>query len=112
MASGPDFVSRLLSRSRAVVIHSRGQRKLFGQPPDESGLEVMVEDLEALASAGFDIVEFNMADGKPLCAALMAVAIKAPAMYRNQTRPATFQTRPQWESSGTRIRLGLDLRLD
>jgi len=88
MATEPDFVSGFLSRNRVAFIHSRGQRKFFGRSADEGYPEVTVEDIEALASAGFDIVESNMSDGRPLCAALMA----APGGVLPFTATSSFST--------------------
>ena len=76
MATEPDLVYGFLSRNRVVFIHSLGPRKFLGRSAYERGPEVTVDDIEALTSAGFDIVESNMSDGKPLCAALTA----APAV--------------------------------
>jgi hypothetical protein len=112
MAAKPDPDSGPLSRNRMVFIHSRGERKFIGRSPSESAAEVKVEDIEALASAGFDIVEFNMSDGKPLCAALTAASSGAAAMHRNHFRPLPSQDYPPLEISESRTRLGLDLRLD
>jgi hypothetical protein len=60
-------------RSRAVFIHSRGSRVFLGRTPERTGREVTVEKVEALTSAGFEIVEINMREGTPLCAALATV---------------------------------------
>jgi hypothetical protein len=45
----------------------------FGRTPERGGREVTVEEVEALTSAGFEIVEINMKEGAPLCAALATV---------------------------------------
>jgi hypothetical protein len=82
MTADLDHVSCFLSRTRMVFIHSRGPRRFFGRSPSESGPEATVDSVEALASAGFDIVEFNMSDGKPLCTALRAASTWAPATFR------------------------------
>jgi hypothetical protein len=60
-------------RSRAIFIHSRGSRLFLGRTPERNGREVTVEEIEALTSAGFEIVEINMKEGAPLCAALATV---------------------------------------
>ncbi len=61
------------SRSRAVFIHSRGSRLFLGRTPERNGREVTVGEVEALTSAGFEIVEINMREGAPLYAALATV---------------------------------------
>ena len=45
----------------------------LGRTPERTGREVTVEEVEALTSAGFEIVEINMREGTPLCAALATV---------------------------------------
>jgi hypothetical protein len=60
-------------RSCAVFIHSRGSRLFLGRTPERNGREVMADEVEALTSAGFEIVEINMKEGAPLCAALATV---------------------------------------
>ena len=85
MAAELDHVSCFLSRTRMVFIHSRGPRKFFGRSPADCGPEATVERVEALASAGFDIVEFNMSDGRPLCAALRTAPAGAAAAFRGRS---------------------------
>ena len=85
MAAEADHLSGFLSRDRVVVIHSRGLRRFFGRSPDENGQEVTVEEIEALTSVGFDIVEFNMSDGKPLCAAMSEAPRCEADMLRDQS---------------------------
>ena len=58
------------SRKRVVFVCSDGYRRFFGRSHEEGGREVTIEEVEALVSAGFDIVEVNMSDAGPLCAAL------------------------------------------
>jgi hypothetical protein len=58
------------SRRRVVFVRSHGSRRFFGRSHEEGETEVTIEEVEALVSAGFDIVEVNMSDGRPLCAAL------------------------------------------
>jgi hypothetical protein len=45
----------------------------LGRTPERHWREVTVEEVEALTSAGFEIVEINMREGTPLCAALATV---------------------------------------
>ena len=75
-------------RSRAVYIHSRGSRLFLGCTPTRNGREVTVEEVEALTSAGFEIVEINMREGAPLCAALATVPV-------GETPPDSDPWRPQ-----------------
>ncbi|HVN31014.1 MAG TPA: hypothetical protein VMT45_03425 [Thermoanaerobaculaceae bacterium] len=67
-------------RSRAVFIHSRGSQLFLGRTLERNEREVTVEEVEALTSAGFEIVEVNMKEGAPLCAALAVVQEGAPAV--------------------------------
>jgi hypothetical protein len=67
-------------RSRAVFIHSRASRLFLGRTLERNEREVTVEEVEALASAGFEIVEVNMREGAPLCAALAVVQEGAPVV--------------------------------
>jgi hypothetical protein len=60
-------------RSRAVFIHSQGSRLFLGRTPERNEREVTVQEVEALTSAGFEIVETNMREGAPLCTALARV---------------------------------------
>lgn len=60
-------------RSRAVFIQSRGSRLFLGRSLERNEQEVTLEEVEALTSAGFEIVEINMREGAPLCAALARV---------------------------------------
>ena len=64
------LASSLDARRRVVFVHFEGQRRFFGRSRHEHRREVTVTEIEALASAGFDIVEVNMCGGKPLCALL------------------------------------------
>lgn len=58
------------SRQRVIFVCSDGSRRFFGRSHEEGGREVTIEEVEALVSAGFDIVEVNKSEGTPLCAAL------------------------------------------
>jgi len=59
-------------RSRAVFVHSQGSRLFLGYDAECDGREVTPAEVEALASAGFEIVQVDMREGTPLCAALAA----------------------------------------
>jgi hypothetical protein len=61
------------SRSRAVFVHSRGSRLFLGPAPERVERELAPKEVEALASAGFEIVEVNMREGTPLCATLASL---------------------------------------
>ena len=84
--SGGVFENRL--RSRAVFIHSRDRRMFLGYAAECGGREVTAEEVEALASAGFEIVQVDMREGAPLCAALAAlpadVAMTDPSSWLPQ----------------------------
>ena len=73
--SGGAFENRL--RSRAVFIHSRGRRMFLGYAAGSGGREVTAAEVEALVSAGFEIVQVDMREGAPLCAALAALPADA-----------------------------------
>jgi hypothetical protein len=81
-----------LSRDRVVVVHTDGNRRFFGRSSAERGRELSVEEVEALVSAGFDIVEVKVGDGTPLCAALASPVAMWPRIHRldwlDQPRPA------------------------
>jgi hypothetical protein len=53
-----------------VFIHSRGARLFLGPASERNEREVTAEEVEALASAGFEIIQVDMREGAPLCAAL------------------------------------------
>jgi len=78
MPAMPDTDLVYRSRSRAVFLHSRGSRLFLGQRPESHGREVTMEQIEALISAGFEIVEINMREGAPLCTALARVPADEP----------------------------------
>ena len=78
-------------RSRVVFIHSRGSGLFLGGKPESREREVTVEEVEALTSAGFEIVEINMREGTPLCAALARVpSEKSSSNPRSQSPEATL----------------------
>jgi hypothetical protein len=56
---------------RVVFVHSEGQRRFFGRSRDERRGEATVAAIQALASAGFDIVEVDMREGRPLCTVMV-----------------------------------------
>jgi hypothetical protein len=58
------------SRQRLVFVHSEGRHRYFGRSRADRTREVTIADVAALTSAGFDIVEVNMHEGRPLCADL------------------------------------------
>ena len=62
-------------RSRAVFVHSHGGRLFLGYAATHERREVSAEEVEALASAGFEIVQVDMKEGAPLCAALAALPV-------------------------------------
>ncbi len=68
-------------QKRVAFVHSAGNRMFLGRSRDEGGREVTVEEVEALAAAGFDIVEVNMHEGKPLCAELGSAREQWPHAY-------------------------------
>jgi hypothetical protein len=72
-----------LSRTRAVFVSSAGRRMFLGRATDGDAREVTLDEVETLASGGFDIVEVNRSDGEPLCAAL------ALLLARGATHPST-----------------------
>ncbi len=59
-------------RSRAVFIHAQGHRLFLDHDAGFDGREVTASEVEALVSAGFEIVQVNMREGAPLCATLAA----------------------------------------
>ncbi len=69
-------------QNRAVFVHSAGSRRFLGPSGEEGGREVTVEEVEALAAAGFDIVEITTGSGQPLCAALAALRPQSPQPLR------------------------------
>jgi hypothetical protein len=73
----------VLARTRVVFVHSAGRRMFLGRASDGNAREVTLDEVETLASAGFDIVEVNKSDGEPLCAAL------ALLLARGATHPST-----------------------
>jgi len=79
------------ARSRAVFVHSRGSRIFLGYTADGDGREVTAEEVEALASAGFEIVQVDMKEGAPLCAALAAVP-----EHRAMRDPSTLLPQAAW----------------
>jgi hypothetical protein len=64
----------VLARNRVVFVHSAGRRRFLGRSFDVNTREVTLDEVEALAAAGFDIVEVNASDGEPLCATLVSPA--------------------------------------
>jgi len=78
-------------RSRAVFIREQGSRMFLGYAAGCDGREVSAADVEALASAGFEIVQVNMKEGAPLCAALAAVPAGAPLRD-----PSTWLPQAAW----------------
>ena len=78
-------------RSRAVFIHSRGSRLFLGYGAACDGREVTAEEVEALASAGFEIVQVDMREGAPLCAALAALPASGTMID-----PATWLPQAAW----------------
>jgi hypothetical protein len=70
----------------------------LGRTLERNEREVTVEEVEALTSAGFEIVEVNMKEGAPLCAALATVpaAETTPdlgAWISEQTMPGVARRR-------------------
>ena len=72
LLSGP------LGRDRVVFVHSAGRRRFLGRSGGANAHEVTLEEVEALAAAGFDIVEVNRRDGAPLCAELVSPQDRRP----------------------------------
>jgi len=80
-------------RSRAVFIHSRDSRLFLGYGAECDGREVTAKEVEALASAGFEIVQVDMREGAPLCAALAALPPSARPTDRAARLPQAAWTR-------------------
>ena len=78
-------------RGRAVFIHSRGSRWFLGHAAGCDEREVTAEEAEALVSAGFEIVQVDMKEGAPLCAALAAVP-----EHRAMRDPSTLLPQAAW----------------
>ena len=74
-----------------MFIHSRDSRMFLGYAAACDGREVTAEDVEALASAGFEIVQVDMKEGAPLCAALAALPASPAVMD-----PSTWLPQAAW----------------
>lgn len=82
-------------RSRIVFIHSRGAGLFLGRKPENHEREVTVAEVEALISAGFEIVEINIREETPLCTALARVRSDRPFPDLSAGLPEAALTAPQ-----------------
>jgi hypothetical protein len=73
MPQEPETVVGCQPRSRTVFIHSRSSRLFLGSMVECDEREVSAEEVEALASAGFDIVQVDMKEETPLCSGLASL---------------------------------------
>jgi hypothetical protein len=103
---------RVVHRTRLVAVSRSRGRIFLGRSSQEERAEVTATQLDALLTAGFEVVEFGSNDVEPLCLLVAAVCAEADRAHSPVGGPPTLAARPRPGLAWTQRRSDLDLWLD